>query len=214
MKKINRKRLNNKGFTLIELLAVVVILAVVMGIAMTSVLSAMNKSRGGSLADSSIVIANAFNQKYTESLIDSSQDEVYKLYNFKNNYVGLLDSSLANEFNISADTYNLGTASTSVSAAGNTYSLVGFDASTGKTIVCLFAKDGGSYYVAGYAVGNDDVSNPTLPFKINGTSMTASNGVMFACSDGTKSWEAKNSTTDISVTTSTTPTTPEVTPGE
>lgn len=46
------KKLNNKGFTLIELLAVVVILAVVMGIAMTSVLSAMNKSRGGSLEDS------------------------------------------------------------------------------------------------------------------------------------------------------------------
>ena len=65
MKKNNLKRLNNKGFTLIELLAVVVILAVVMGIAMTSVLSAMNKSRGGSLSDTATVIAQAFNQKYT-----------------------------------------------------------------------------------------------------------------------------------------------------
>ena len=61
MKKFNNQKLNNKGFTLIELLAVVVILAVVMGIAMTQVLSAMNKSRAGSLADSALVVANAFN---------------------------------------------------------------------------------------------------------------------------------------------------------
>ena len=214
MRKINRKRLNNSGFTLIELLAVVVILAVVMGIAMTSVLSAMNKSRGGSLADSSIVIANAFNQKYTESLISSDQDKVYGMYNFKTNYVGQLDSSLANEFNISGDTYNLGLSTDNVSAADNTYSLVGFDASTGKTIVCLFAKDGGSYYVAGYSVADtgNETSNATLPFKLNGTSMTAANRVMFACSDGTKSWEEKTSTTDISVTTTTPEETPEETP--
>ena len=43
------KKLNRKGFTLIELLAVIVILAVVMGIAITSVLSSMNSARAGAV---------------------------------------------------------------------------------------------------------------------------------------------------------------------
>lgn len=49
MKKVNNKKLNNKGFTLIELLAVIVILALVMGIAATSMLTTMNNSRKSTL---------------------------------------------------------------------------------------------------------------------------------------------------------------------
>lgn len=116
MKKINKRRLNNKGFTLIELLAVVVILAVVMGIAMTNVLSAMNKSRGGSLEDSALTIAQAFNQKYTESLVDGVPSKVYggsaseplgadNGYNFQSDAVYYLDRSLAETFKISEKGY-------------------------------------------------------------------------------------------------------------
>ena len=44
--KVSRKKLNNKGFTLIELLAVVVILAIVMGIAISSgLLGTVSNSR-------------------------------------------------------------------------------------------------------------------------------------------------------------------------
>ena len=78
LKNIKRKRLNNKGFTLIELLAVVVILAVVMGIAMTSVLSAMNNSRKGSLQDSAISVARAFTTKYSEDMVTGATNKVYE----------------------------------------------------------------------------------------------------------------------------------------
>lgn len=64
MEKINifkRKRLNNKGFTLIELLAVVVILAIVMGIAATSVLNSINNSRRSSLYSAAQNAANQLN---------------------------------------------------------------------------------------------------------------------------------------------------------
>ena len=118
MKRINRKKLNNKGFTLIELLAVVVILAVVMGIATNSVLSSMNKSRGGSLSDSAMVIANAFNQKYTESLVDGVPNNIYKDvvdgYNFQSSKVYYIDASLADTFNISEEAYDLSGVSTAV----------------------------------------------------------------------------------------------------
>ena len=120
MNKNNRKKLNNKGFTLIELLAVVVILAVVMGIAMTSVLSSMNKSRGGALQDSAMIIANAFNQKYTESLVGGVPSNVYgdvldtkdennnvikNGYNFQTSGYYYIDKNLADTFNISIDDY-------------------------------------------------------------------------------------------------------------
>ena len=132
MKKICRKRLNNKGFTLVELLAVVIILAVVMGIAMNSVLSSMNKARGGSLADTAMVIANSFNQKYTESLVDGVPSNVYgdvlnaKGYNFQSSIIYYIDARLADTFNISTNGYVLKQATnatsfpTAITSAKNT----------------------------------------------------------------------------------------------
>ena len=74
MKRIfKRKKLNNKGFTLIELLAVVVILAIVMGIAATSVLRSINQSRTSSLLSAAQNAANTLNTWASEdSLITSS----------------------------------------------------------------------------------------------------------------------------------------------
>ena len=55
------KKLNRKGFTLIELLAVIVILAIVMGIAATSVLRSINQSRTSSLLSAAQNAANTLN---------------------------------------------------------------------------------------------------------------------------------------------------------
>ena len=199
MKKINRKRLNNKGFTLIELLAVVVILAVVMGIAMNQVLSAMNKSRAGSLADSALIIANGFNQKYTESLVDGVPTAVYgdvstfKGYNFSGDATVYLDKLLADEFNISESTYVLHDAAVTetdgvkthvtVPTEGITTSFVNFDAATGKFVVCLVANKEGNNYVAAN-VENTNKRSVTL----NSNTYKFADKEMFACSDGQKSW--------------------------
>lgn len=180
MKKMNGKKLNNKGFTLIELLAVVVILAVVMGIAMTSVLSAMNKSRGGSLQDSAMVVANGFLQSYTESLVDGAASNVYGKYNFTSTGNYELDESLAETFNISKDTYLLGTASTT-SIGSATKSFVTFNVTTGKFNVCLFAKSTGSYYVDSY--------KSKSAIAVDGVSIAA--GSMYACSNGINSWSGE-----------------------
>ena len=66
------KKLNNKGFTLIELLAVIVILAVVMGVAASSVLSAMNNSRKSSLQDSALSAADAFRTAFAEASLNNT----------------------------------------------------------------------------------------------------------------------------------------------
>ena len=197
--KNNRKRLNNKGFTLIELLAVVVILAVVMGIAMTSVLSSMNKSRGGSLTDSAMVIANAFTQKYTESLVDGTPSDIYSDvvngYDFTKSATYTLADGLANTFKITTTDYALAGAATPITdKTAQSHSTVSFDASTGRFTVCLVAADAGKYFVAGYAADTDTtlsnivvkqaVADPAAPAE----NLTIASGEMFACSDGIKSW--------------------------
>ena len=69
LKNINRRKLNNKGFTLIELLAVVVILAIVMGIAATSVLSSINNSRSSTLLSTAQNDANQLNTWASEDAL-------------------------------------------------------------------------------------------------------------------------------------------------
>lgn len=206
--KINRKRLNNKGFTLIELLAVVVILAVVMGIAMTSVLSSMNNSRKGSLQNSAKKVSQTIQTKYSEALVTNSVADVYgdvlksdatnkNGFDFSAPGVVLytLPDGLKDDMNLSPSTYLLDTATkptpitVTTDASGNktataTNSFVGFDGS--KVIVCLFAKQGGSYYV-----GDATKTAGTVDFaEVKITMETASGAAdMWACStDNTQSW--------------------------
>lgn len=69
MKKVNRKRLNNKGFTLIELLAVVVILSIVMGITGNAVLNSINNSRISTLHSTAQNAANTLNTWISEDML-------------------------------------------------------------------------------------------------------------------------------------------------
>lgn len=200
LKNIKRKRLNNKGFTLIELLAVVVILAVVMGIAMTSVLSSMNKARGGSLSDTATTIAQAFNTKYTESLVDGIPNAVYNDvssfggYNFQSSAIYYIDSKLADTFNISSAAYAIagstGTATSITSPSTVANSFVSFDVSTGKFTVCMIANTNGNVFVDNYKVTSDtEIGSLTTPSTdTNITSIKVATDNMIACSDGAKSW--------------------------
>jgi type IV pilus assembly protein PilA len=192
LKNIKRKRLNNKGFTLIELLAVVVILAVVMGIAMTSVLSAMNNSRKGSLQDSANSVAQAFQTKYSEALVTNSTANVYgdvlnnSGYDFTTAGVYELSSGLNNELNLSTSTYHLGDAKTSPTNTAVTNSFVVFDGSS--FTVCLVAVQSGSYYVS-TATGTQKVTINSTDYTF-AKSAGESGNVMWACSlDGEYSWK-------------------------
>lgn len=193
------KKLNNKGFTLIELLAVVVILAVVMGIAGSSVISSMNKARGGSLEDSAIAIAQDFNTKYTESLIGgtgtatkvyaNSLGSTFAGYNFTSTNIYTLDTTLADAWSIKATDIQLKASSTTAvakDASSNKYipsaSFVKYDATKGKFIVCLYAVSSGKFYVASYAKSGVALTGLASDVK------TPSTATVFACSDGQHSW--------------------------
>ena len=181
MRKINMKKLNNKGFTLIELLAVIVILAVVMGVAASQVLNAMNNSRKSSLQNSALSAADAFRTAYAEysmggqeKLMGYSKDDTKALLN--GTPKNLTAGDVAKQLNIT-----VGTDGTSGSNYVQSTSWVYFNKTNSSFTVCLTANTAGSYYVAN-AVGKS-YSYTESPVQKPMTS-----GTMWACSDNTHSW--------------------------
>ena len=69
------KNLNNKGFTLIELLAVIVILALVMGLSATSLLNSINSSRKSSLQSAAQNAANQLNTWVSEDMLVTDDND-------------------------------------------------------------------------------------------------------------------------------------------
>ena len=63
------KKLNRKGFTLVELLAVIVILAIVVGIALTTVLPTLKKSRQNAFDLTANTAADYLEKQYQLSMI-------------------------------------------------------------------------------------------------------------------------------------------------
>ncbi len=101
------KKLNNKGFTLIELLAVIVILAVVMGISANAVLTSINNSRKSALYSAAQNAANTLNNWATEdAMTDTDGSRVlgnafvkYLSVTKKNSWVCLTDSNVTSIIN-------------------------------------------------------------------------------------------------------------------
>ena len=63
-------KLNKKGFTLVELLAVIIILAIVIGITIPAVLKTINSSRKSGGQDAAEIVANWIDDQYVLSTVD------------------------------------------------------------------------------------------------------------------------------------------------
>lgn len=76
------KKLNNKGFTLVELLAVIIILAIVVGITIPAVLTTVDKSRNQAFETAADTAADWLDRQYQSYLIGdetlSAVDQAYK----------------------------------------------------------------------------------------------------------------------------------------
>lgn len=185
MKKVNnRKRLNNKGFTLVELLAVVVILALVMGIAASSMLNTMNSSRKSTLHSAAQTAASNLNNWIADDMLATTASE-QKLGNTfitntqstnVNTWICLdttttisnkgTPATLVNVLGLSTDDIVISTVSPGSAGAytiksddatvtNNTCSAYRYNSSTGGYEFLLVAKNGGKYYVAADGAGKN-----------------------------------------------------------
>lgn len=183
MKNVSRKKLNNKGFTLIELLAVVVILAIVMGIAATSVLSSINNSRKSSLYSTAQNAANTLNTWISEDMIEtnnatkklgddfvtSSQTGNWICFDTDTTKItngGNGEASLFSALSLSSDDVEIGTggftketidSSTKKVTALPSCSAYRYNKGTGAYEVVLVAKKNGKFWVSNN--GTDGVLN-------------------------------------------------------
>ncbi len=180
MKKINRKKLNNKGFTLIELLAVVVILAVVMGIALTNVLGSMNKARLGSVADSAQVVAKGLTQEYAESMVTGDTALYDDTINLTETGFYYLPNGVANQYNLSTSDYDFNGSGTfsATDANGVKSSFAHFDFGSGKFVVCLIVTSKTSKYWVENSK-NDAVEKVTVAEK----EVNIAKDVIYKCSE-------------------------------
>lgn len=85
MNKLNLK--NKKGFTLVELLAVIVVLAIIILIAMPSVLSSMEKARKNSFAVEANEVIRAAQTAYADAVMNgkASGNNICIPYNYLKN---------------------------------------------------------------------------------------------------------------------------------
>lgn len=180
--KNNRKRLNNKGFTLIELLAVVVILAIVMGITGNAVLNSINNSRKSTLHSAAQTAANTLNTWISEDMLVNNDiarklgDDFVKVTQIENKDKWVCMSGLkimdakpgvGNVANTELRKA-LSMSETDIVTAGNapelnegsysigttTCSAIRYNTSTAGYEVLLVAKTGGKYYVTSSANEN------------------------------------------------------------
>ena len=202
------KRLNRKGFTLIELLAVIVILAVVMGIAATSVIGVMNNSRKNGLQQGAAAVADSFRVAYAEAIMNGDTGNVLGVNISDTHRIYTLNEDVLKRLNITSTNYTV----PPVTGTGASTGIVNWTPVPGATIAmtnsfiyvdnnnniiaCMIARPGGSYDLAQFR-GNAAVATGITTTRIaqNGTihatqpatvNIAANN--MWACSNGTHSW--------------------------
>lgn len=169
------KRLNRKGFTLVELLAVIVILAIIVGIVFPQVMNSINNSRVSAIHSSAkelvrwwenAVGADALVTDESERQIPSDilstvtdkwqcMDSITSTSASKNLFdiAGLSKTDLVTADSGGSITKDFNPTSTS----GTTCSAIRYN-SAGGIDVLLVAKNGGKYYISGkttYGYSND-----------------------------------------------------------
>ena len=169
------KKLNRKGFTLVELLAVIVILAIIVGIVFPQIMNSINNSRISAIHTSAKEIVRWWeNAVGADALVtDESQRQIPSdiLSNVTTDWKCMDSitsaSTSKNLFDIAGlSKADLVTAGSSGSIAGDfdvkntsstTCSAVRYN-SAGGIDVLLVAKNGGKYYISGkttYGYSND-----------------------------------------------------------
>ncbi len=147
------RKLNRKGFTLVELLAVIIILAIVVGITIPAVLTTTSKAREKAFQTSVDSFANWLGRQYEAYNIGDDTiakvDQAFKDYCTDSN--GIKDKCTVNDALLTAGGLKPGNYSKELIKNGN---LIEF--SDGKFCVRLYGNKKGDFNTNEYKISSDD----------------------------------------------------------
>lgn len=169
------KKLNRKGFTLVELLAVIIILAIVVGITIPAVLTTTSKAKTKAFETAAQTAADWVDRQYQVlstgldstgiAKLDSNFKTVYDVTTTENsNTVSCMESTDGATITSTGNTSNCNIAnSLFITAAGLTTTNVSsinvtIDTNTGRSCVTLTAAAKGDYEGAGTGTNKNTMS--------------------------------------------------------
>ena len=157
------KKLNRKGFTLVELLAVIIILAIVVGITIPAVLTTTSKAKTNAFQTAANSVANWFDRQYQVAKTGLASSDVATLDAHFSNFCGETGANCEKSGEITKAIVQAPTTTSNfvkitdanlIAASGVTTAnveaiYVRINSGTGRTCVILAAKENGDYYKAG-----------------------------------------------------------------
>lgn len=137
------KRLNKKGFTLVELLAVIIILAIVVGITIPAVLTTVDQARKKAGEDAAAIMADWIDKQYGLVTIGfGGADSIF------NTVCGNTGTDCTNKTIKTGDTgFDTFVTTAGLKTSDVDQVAISINTTSGRSCVGIRATSGGSYYI-------------------------------------------------------------------
>jgi len=167
------RKLNRKGFTLVELLAVIIILAVVVGITIPAVLTAVSGAKESQFKTASETASDWFDRQYQAYMVGDKTISAYddNFVDFCKDSTGRVDAldtdgNVARDGSFVCNSGNSSNSSALLSAAGLTsanIASISVSFVNGRSCVVLTSAANGDYVTDNYPAGSTSIAGGACP---------------------------------------------------